>query len=396
MFMRRMFMKKVMLGVSLYPEQETLEAIDDYLKKASTYGFKKVFTSMFSVPGTKEEIIAYFKDFTKIVHKYGMIVSGDCNSELFHRLEATETDLSVFKDIGVDILRMDFSFNDERDATLINNKEGLKIEMSTSFIDVIETAIKNGAKPENISTCHNFYPERYTAPSLEAINDINNYWKAKNIPVAIFISSLVKGSHGPWPVSDGLPTIEEHRDMPIEIQLKHCLALDNVDEIIIGNAYASDEEFKAIDQVMKQVYVDIPKNESLGFLADFVPHGLTKRIPFKIHLDKGITALEKEILFNYPSHSDLGDCMNYMLRSRWTRMIYKGKEIPCRPCDKAYYTRGDVVIVNDNLVHYRGEIQIVLKEMKVDGQRNLLGHIDENEIFILEHIKAKDVFTFVE
>ena len=172
-------MKKVMLGVSLYPEQETLEEIDAYLKKASTYGFKKVFTSMFSVPGTKEEIIAYFKDFTKIVHKYGMIVSGDCNSELFHRLEATETDLSVFKDIGVDILRMDFSFNDERDATLINNKEGIKIEMSTSFIDVIETAIKNGAKPENISTCHNFYPERYTAPSLEAINDINNYWKAK-------------------------------------------------------------------------------------------------------------------------------------------------------------------------------------------------------------------------
>ena len=52
-----------------------------------------------------------------------------------------------------------------------------------------------------------------------------------------------------------------------------------------------------------------------------------------------IRALEKEILFNCPSHSDLGDCMNYMLRSRWTRMIYKGKEIPCRPCDKAYYTR---------------------------------------------------------
>ena len=55
---------------------------------------------MFSVSGIKEEIIAYFKDFTKIVHKYGMIVSGDCNSELFHRLEATETDLSVFKNLS--------------------------------------------------------------------------------------------------------------------------------------------------------------------------------------------------------------------------------------------------------------------------------------------------------
>ena len=30
MFMRRMFMKKVMLGISLYPEQETLEEIDAY------------------------------------------------------------------------------------------------------------------------------------------------------------------------------------------------------------------------------------------------------------------------------------------------------------------------------------------------------------------------------
>ena len=47
-----------------------------------------------------DKIIAYFKDFIKIVHKYGMIVSGDCNSELFHRLEATETDFRFLKILG--------------------------------------------------------------------------------------------------------------------------------------------------------------------------------------------------------------------------------------------------------------------------------------------------------
>lgn len=114
---------------------------------AVSYGIEKVFISMFSVPETKED---YFKDFTKIVHKCGMVVSGDCNSELFHRWGATETDFSVFKEIGVDILRMDFSFNDERDATLINNKEGIKIEMSTSFIEIIEATIKNGKNPKII------------------------------------------------------------------------------------------------------------------------------------------------------------------------------------------------------------------------------------------------------
>mgnify|MGYP002586662145 CR=1 FL=1 len=45
---------------------------------------------------------------------------------------------------------------------------------------------------------------------------------------------------------------------------------------------------------------------------------------------------------------------------------------------------------------FNQKYQIVLKDMKVDGQRNLLGRIDESEIFILEHIKAKDIFTFVE
>lgn len=386
----------VRLGVSVYPEQETLKDIDAYLATASKYGFTKVFTSMFSVEGTKEEIISYFKNFTKIAHKYNMEVSGDCNGDFFKKMEATETNLSVFKEMGIDTIRMDFSFNDKRDAVLINNKDGIKIEMSTAFINIIETAIANGADTHNLFTCHNFYPEKYTAPSLEAINELNNYWHSKGISVAIFISSLVEGSHGPWPVSDGLPTIEEHRNWPIEVQLKHCLALDNIDEILIGNAFASEKEFKAIDKVMKEAFIHIPLNPSFGSMADFIPHGDIKRIPFSIKLEEGITDLEKEILFQFPTHSDMGDCLNYMLRSRWTRVIYKGKSIPVRPCNKTHYTRGDVVIVNDNLAHYRAEIQIVLKDIPVDGQRNLLGHISEEEICFLDSIKGGDVFSFME
>ena len=351
---------------------------------------------MFSVEGTKEEIISYFKNFTKIAHKYNMEVSGDCNGDFFKKMEATETDLSVFKEMGIDTIRMDFSFNDKRDAVLINNKDGIKIEMSTAFINIIEAAIANGADTHNLFTCHNFYPEKYTAPSLEAINQLNNYWHSKGIPVAIFISSLVEGSHGPWPVSDGLPTIEEHRNWPIEVQLKHCLALDNIDEILIGNAFASEKEFEAIDKVMKEAFIHIPLNPSFGSMADFIPHGDIKRIPFSIKLEEGITDLEKEILFQFSTHSDMGDCLNYMLRSRWTRVIYKGKSIPVRPCNKTHYTRGDVVIVNDNLAHYRAEIQIVLKDIPVDGQRNLLGHISEEEICFLDSIKGGDVFSFME
>ena len=46
--------KKPVLGISLYPEQESMEEIESYIQMASKYGFTKIFTSMFSVPGTKE------------------------------------------------------------------------------------------------------------------------------------------------------------------------------------------------------------------------------------------------------------------------------------------------------------------------------------------------------
>lgn len=387
----------ITLGVSLYPEQEKLEDIDRYLAMASGCGFTKVFTSMFSVEGTREEIIGYFKNFTAVAHKYGMKVSGDCNGAFFGKMGARADDLSVFVEMGIDIIRMDFSFNDERDAVLINNKEGILIEMSTAFVKVIERAIANGADPANIATCHNFYPQRYSAPTLESINAINNYWKEKGIPVAMFISSQEKGTHGPWPqVSDGLPTVEEHRTKSLGAQLKHCIAMKNVDEVIIGNAYASEAEFREIAGVMEKAYAHVPKDTSLGFLADYLPHGDVVRIPFRVDLEPEITPMEKKIMMDYPTHNDMGDCLNYMLRSRFTRLVYKKSAIPARPCGRTRFTRGDVVIVNDNLKYYAAEVQIVLKDMEADGQRNLLGRIVPEELALLDHMGAGDIFTFVE
>ena len=66
----------ITLGVSVYPDQETIEQIDAYLKLASSYGFTKVFTSMFSIEGNKDEVAQYFKNFTGIAHQYGMKVSA--------------------------------------------------------------------------------------------------------------------------------------------------------------------------------------------------------------------------------------------------------------------------------------------------------------------------------
>lgn len=386
----------IRLGVSLYPEQEKLEEIDRYLEVAAKCGFEVVFTSLFSVPGTPEEVIGYFKNFSAIAHKHGLVISGDCNSEFFDRVGATVEDLAVFHEMGIDVLRMDFSFQDERDAILINNKEGIKVEMSTAFRPAVELAIANGADPKRMTLCHNFYPQRYTAPSLETINAINDYWAGQDMPVAIFISSREEGTHGPWPVSDGLPTIEEHRNLPIEAQLKHVIALKNVTEARIGNAYASEAELMAIKEVMDKAYIhaEAPAGVPDSMLT-FLPLGDVTRIPFKLHMDPGVTDAEREAVFEFPVHSDM-DCQNYMLRSRSTRFLARGKEYAPRSCEKKVFTRGDVLVVNDNCRHYAGEVQIVLKDIENDGQRNYIGSIDPTEIMILDHMGNGDIFTFVE
>ncbi len=393
-------MEKIRLGISLYPEQESRQEIEDYLKMASEYGFEKVFTSLFSVEGSREELVAYFKELTDLAHKYGMVVSGHCNGVLFERLGAKADDLSVFKEMGLDILRMDGPFNDERDVILVNNNDGLKIEFNASMSDLTANIIANGGNPDNILTCHNFYPQRYTCPSMEAVKTANEMLTKQGISTAMFLSSQKEGLHGPWPVSDGLPTVEEHRDIPVESQLKHMIAMNNVTEAIFGNAFAPEEEFKAIKKTMEQTYQEINELDADdpffgNMVHEWIPDGKIRTIPFKLHLDDGITETEKEDLLRYPIHMDMGDCMNYMLRCRFGRILFRGRDFTPRPCSKDHFERGDVVIVNDNCKHYAGEVQVVLKDMKNDGQRNLVGYIDPDEIMILESIRPMDMYSFI-
>lgn len=62
---------------------------------------------------------------------------------------------------------------------------------------------------------------------------------------AAFITSQ-SAKIGPWEVNDGLPTLESCRDLPLALQGKLLFASGLIDTVIIGNAYASDAELKAL------------------------------------------------------------------------------------------------------------------------------------------------------
>ena len=84
-----------------------------------------------------------------------------------------------------------------------------------------------------------------------------------------------------------------------------------------------------------------------------------------------------------------------MIRSRWTRLFYKDADIPYRKTEQTCFHKGDVLIVNNNLSYYKAEIQICLKDMENDGQRNRIGHISEDTFYVLNEMKPGNVFCFL-
>lgn len=381
------------LGISLYPEQETMEEITSYIKLASKYGFTRIFTSMFSVPGSKEEVSAYFKELCKVAHDNNMEVCADVNAGMFKKFDATEQDLSIFKEIGLDELRMDFCFGDERDAVLIQNKENIKIQFNASFVDVVKSALDK-AKNVNLTLCHNFYPERYTGIPRKKYAEINKIWSVyDNIEVAGFISSNTQNAHGPWPVYDGLSTVEDHRGKSIDFQVRDMMAM-GTDIIYFGNAFASEEELAEAHKAVMSLTVTTEETEFEKMIRSIMPDMGKKQMVLKVDSEIGLNDVEKEILFDFKKHCDLGDTSDYMIRSRVTRTIYGKKSIPHRRSEKAYFSKGDILIVNDNLKHYCGELQICMKDMANDGQRNLVGHLDEDEMKIVEMLEAGVYFMF--
>lgn len=384
------------LGISVYPDISDIADIKKYIKLASKYGFKRIFSSMFSVKGSKEEVLNYFKDLIYYAHKYDMQVALDVNPDLFKRLGASIEDLSVFKDIDVDILRMDLSYGGEKDYILVNNPYGIKIEFNSSE-KIVEGLLKAGAKKDDFLICHNFYPQRYTGLSWDGFLEKNKKIKSlANVKIGAFVSSNNNPTHGVWDAKYGLPTVERLRDLDIGLQSRILLASGMVDDILIGNAYASENELRTLSETIEgyELKKDMP------IINMLVEHGILnldypRIIKINPDISDDISNVEREIIFNFEPHLALGDNSEFIWRSRMSR-FNPDLSIKPRENEKKTFLPGDIVIVNDNYKHYAGEVQIVLKDIENDGQRNYIGKIKNDEILLMDFLEGTSIVKFIE
>jgi hypothetical protein len=355
------------IGISVYPEHSTEDKDYAYMKIAAKYGFSRVFTCLLSVKESREDIICRFTKFIRSAHELGFVVGVDTNPKFFLKLGATPGNLKPFAEMGVDILRLDGHFSDGEDILLTHNAYGLMIEYNASSIIGMDLMLERGADKQNMVMCHNFYPQQYTGLSWNRFMEFTNRYTEFGFSVSAFVSSNNNNTFGPWEVYDGLVTCEIHRGMPIDLQMRHLLATGKIDDIIIGNAYATEAELKEMSKVDKT------------------------KITLKLNVAEDVTKAEKDIIFN-DVHFDRVDASEYMIRSSVLREKYKNIEIPHRKCEQKEFLPGDVLIVNNNLQHYRGELQIVKKPIRNNGQRNLVGKMADEEWLLMDFLKPEYLF----
>ncbi|CAJ1201967.1 DUF871 domain-containing protein [Companilactobacillus nantensis] len=360
-------MTKRTLGISLYPDHSDVNEDKRYLVLASQYGFTRIFMSMLEVSEGKEKVAQKFTDLIKFAKDLGFSTTLDIAPNIFDQLEISYDDLDFFSELGADAIRLDQGFDGQKEALLSFNPQAMNIELNMSNdVAYLDNILSYAANRPFIYGCHNFYPQRGTGLPLDFFISASKRFKKQGIETAAFITSQ-SGTLGPWDINDGLPTLEMHRDLPLDIQAKHLFATNLIDCVIIGNAYASEDELRRLGELDRYQLV------------------------FRVELADEITQLEREILLDN-QHVRRGDVTDLVVRSTEVRKKYKANDNPVNPASHTF-KRGDIVIGNDEFGKYKNELQVVLQDHS-DLRKNKVAQIPTDELFLLDYIGPWDKFRF--
>lgn len=357
------------LGISIYPFHSKMEDNKSYIDLASKYGFTRCFMCLLSVDRPKDEIINEFSTIINYAKDKGIKTTLDISPAVFKYLDIDYKNLDFFHKLGAWAVRLDLGFSGNEESLMTYNEYDLKIELNMSndshYLDNIMNYYPN---TDNLIGCYNFYPHTYTGLDRQLFKNSMNRFKKYSISSSAFVNAK-EASFGPWPVSDGICTLEEHRDMPIDIQAMELFEL-GVDCVFIANCYANEDTFKTLSKLDKRL------------------------ITLKAELVNSIPKEEKSIVLDM-LHQNRLDASADVIRCSDTRAKYKGHDFKIFNAVSGI-KRGDILIDSSEYGSYTGEMQIALKNVKNTGRTNVVGRIKDEYLFLLDYISPAKRFKITE
>ncbi len=356
------------MGISVYLGIKSLDEDIKYIKMAHKYGFTKIFTCFLGLnEENKNSYLESLSLFMNIATNLNFKVYVDVNPYVLKLLNITYEDLSFFKNLNIYGIRLDEGFSGLEESAM-SFQSNLKIMINASNgTKYLDNIISYKPNMSNLEACHNFYPRKYSGLSLnhflQTSQDIKNY----GLSVGAFVNSQNSDTFSNQEIMEGLPSLEHHRNIPLVNQAKELYYCRLINDVMIGNAYASESEFKQLYNLDKNL------------------------ITLDAQLEDNLESFYTDMLLNN-LHTNRGDVSDFIIRSTMLRIKYKNTYIP--PFNTKNIQAGDITIDNENYKKYKGELHIARAPMINDGNVNVIGKINQYDLGLLNYIKPWSKFNF--
>ncbi|MEH6992848.1 MupG family TIM beta-alpha barrel fold protein [Neobacillus drentensis] len=333
-----------MIGISFYLNDLLAE---ERIELAGKMGVKRAFTSL-HIPEESGDLAGRAMNLLQCAKDAGIEVYADVSLKTPGHLGLDS--LFDLKSLGVSGLRLDDFFENE---LILKLAEEFKLALNASIIfeDDIRVLLDGGLKADQLLAWHNFYPRIETGLSDWFFQRQNELFGKYGIPVSAYIPG---DGEKRGPLFEGLPTLEEHREMDpflAALELFHY----GVKDVYIGDPEVSENLLRKL--------IDFDSNHRIEIRIDGFQEG-----EFKLRPD-----FSRDVL-RFMDTRSVESILPENTSERWL---------------------GSITRDNDAYGRYRGEIQISLCDLPADERVNVVGKVVEEDIVFLSYLKPGQKVKFI-
>lgn len=289
--------------------------------------------------------------------EWGYRIIADVSPKTLARFGCTDP-VSLARHLGLWALRIDYGFSREQIGAMA---EQMPIVLNASTVSGEDAAYLAGRGRE-VFAMHNFYPRPETGLDEDLLFDTTKKLQRAGLKVIAFVpgDTLLRG-----PVYEGLPTLEEHRNVLPSAAFADCVLRFGLDGVFVGDPGLSEKERLRIERFRQESVLSIPAQlaEEYAWLYDKV---FTCRV----------------------------DSPKWLIRFRESREYScPGEKVVPHNCRERL--RGCITVDNEGYGRYSGELQLIRWDLKADSRVNVIGHVPENALLLPDLVKGGQKFTLV-
>ena len=333
-----------MIGISFYLNDPLAE---ERIERAGKMGVKRAFTSL-HIPEESGDLAGRAMVLLQCAKDAGIEVYADVSLKTPGHLGLDS--LFDLKSLGVSGLRLDDFFENELIVELAKEFK-LALNASILFEEDVRALLDGGLKANQLLAWHNFYPRIETGLSDWFFQSQNELFGKYGIPVSAYIPG---DGEKRGPLFEGLPTLEEHRDMDpflAALELFHF----GVEDVYIGDPEVSEELLRKL--------INFDRDDCVEIVIEGFQEGEFKLRP---------------------------DFSRDVRRFMDTRSV--DAVVPENTTER---WMGSITRDNDSYGRYRGEIQITLCDLPADERVNVVGKVVEEDIVLLSYLKPGQKVKFI-